>query len=62
MGTSVTPVLQAFRGTLNTLPFGIASVTGFGAVNDGIVDWSIWKDLGMLLKTIPAVLFIRGAS
>jgi len=38
MGTSVTPVFQALRGVLNGRPFGIASVTEFGAVNDGIVD------------------------
>jgi exopolysaccharide biosynthesis polyprenyl glycosylphosphotransferase len=24
--------------------------------------WTIWKDLGLLLKTIPAVLYMRGAS
>lgn len=29
---------------------------------DYIREWSIWKDLGLLLKTIPAVLYMRGAS
>jgi exopolysaccharide biosynthesis polyprenyl glycosylphosphotransferase len=27
-----------------------------------IREWTIWKDLGLLLKTIPAVLYMRGAS
>jgi exopolysaccharide biosynthesis polyprenyl glycosylphosphotransferase len=27
-----------------------------------IRGWTIWKDLGLLLKTIPAVLYMRGAS
>jgi exopolysaccharide biosynthesis polyprenyl glycosylphosphotransferase len=29
---------------------------------DYIREWSIWKDLGILLKTVPAVLYMRGAS
>jgi lipopolysaccharide/colanic/teichoic acid biosynthesis glycosyltransferase len=29
---------------------------------DYIREWSIWKDLGLLLKTIPAVIYMRGAS
>jgi lipopolysaccharide/colanic/teichoic acid biosynthesis glycosyltransferase len=29
--------------------------------NDYIRDWSIWKDLGLLIRTVPAVLFMRGA-
>jgi exopolysaccharide biosynthesis polyprenyl glycosylphosphotransferase len=29
---------------------------------DYIREWSLWKDLGLLLKTIPAVLYMRGAS
>jgi exopolysaccharide biosynthesis polyprenyl glycosylphosphotransferase len=28
---------------------------------DYIREWTIWKDLGLLLKTIPAVLYMRGA-
>jgi exopolysaccharide biosynthesis polyprenyl glycosylphosphotransferase len=27
-----------------------------------IRGWTIWKDLGLLLKTVPAVLYMRGAS
>ncbi len=27
-----------------------------------IREWTIWKDLGLLLKTVPAVLYMRGAS
>lgn len=29
---------------------------------DYIREWTIWKDLGLLLKTVPAVLHMRGAS
>jgi exopolysaccharide biosynthesis polyprenyl glycosylphosphotransferase len=29
---------------------------------DYIREWTIWKDLGLLLKTVPAVLRMRGAS
>jgi exopolysaccharide biosynthesis polyprenyl glycosylphosphotransferase len=29
---------------------------------DYIREWSIWKDLGLLLKTVPAVIYMRGAS
>jgi exopolysaccharide biosynthesis polyprenyl glycosylphosphotransferase len=29
---------------------------------DYIREWTIWKDLGLLLKTIPAVLYMRGAN
>jgi exopolysaccharide biosynthesis polyprenyl glycosylphosphotransferase len=29
---------------------------------DYIREWTIWKDLGLLLKTIPAVIYMRGAS
>jgi lipopolysaccharide/colanic/teichoic acid biosynthesis glycosyltransferase len=29
---------------------------------DYIREWSIWKDLGILLKTVPAVLYMRGAN
>jgi exopolysaccharide production protein ExoY len=25
-------------------------------------EWSIWKDLGLLLKTVPAVVSMRGAN
>jgi exopolysaccharide biosynthesis polyprenyl glycosylphosphotransferase len=25
-------------------------------------EWTLWKDFGLLLKTIPAVLYMRGAS
>jgi exopolysaccharide biosynthesis polyprenyl glycosylphosphotransferase len=25
-------------------------------------EWNLWKDLGLLLKTIPAVLYMRGAN
>ena len=28
---------------------------------DYIREWTLWKDLGILLKTIPAVLYMRGA-
>jgi len=27
-----------------------------------IREWTLWKDLGLLLKTVPAVLYMRGAS
>jgi exopolysaccharide biosynthesis polyprenyl glycosylphosphotransferase len=27
-----------------------------------IRGWTIWKDLGLLLRTVPAVLYMRGAS
>ena len=27
-----------------------------------IREWTIWKDLGLLLRTIPAVVYMRGAS
>jgi exopolysaccharide biosynthesis polyprenyl glycosylphosphotransferase len=29
---------------------------------DYIREWTLWKDLGILLKTVPAVLYMRGAS
>ena len=29
---------------------------------DYIREWTLWKDLGILLKTIPAVLYMRGAG
>ncbi len=29
---------------------------------DYIREWSIWKDFGILLKTVPAVLYMRGAN
>jgi exopolysaccharide biosynthesis polyprenyl glycosylphosphotransferase len=29
---------------------------------DYIREWTIWKDLGILLKTVPAVLYMRGAE
>lgn len=29
---------------------------------DYIREWTLWKDLGLLLKTIPAVLYMRGAN
>jgi lipopolysaccharide/colanic/teichoic acid biosynthesis glycosyltransferase len=28
---------------------------------DYIREWTIWKDLGILLRTIPTVLLMRGA-
>jgi exopolysaccharide biosynthesis polyprenyl glycosylphosphotransferase len=28
---------------------------------DYIREWTLWKDLGILLRTVPAVLFMRGA-
>jgi exopolysaccharide biosynthesis polyprenyl glycosylphosphotransferase len=28
---------------------------------DYIREWTIWKDLGILLRTVPAVVFMRGA-
>jgi exopolysaccharide biosynthesis polyprenyl glycosylphosphotransferase len=29
---------------------------------DYIREWTIWKDLGILLRTVPVVLYMRGAS
>ena len=29
---------------------------------DYIREWTLWKDLGILLKTVPAVLYMRGAG
>jgi exopolysaccharide biosynthesis polyprenyl glycosylphosphotransferase len=29
---------------------------------DYIREWTLWKDLGILLKTIPVVLYMRGAN
>jgi exopolysaccharide biosynthesis polyprenyl glycosylphosphotransferase len=29
---------------------------------DYIREWTLWKDLGILLKTVPAVLYMRGAN
>ncbi len=29
---------------------------------DYIREWTIWKDLGILLKTVPAVVYMRGAN
>jgi exopolysaccharide biosynthesis polyprenyl glycosylphosphotransferase len=29
---------------------------------DYIREWTIWKDLGILLRTVPAVLYMRGAA
>ena len=30
--------------------------------SDYIREWTIWKDLGILLKTVPAVVYMRGAN
>jgi lipopolysaccharide/colanic/teichoic acid biosynthesis glycosyltransferase len=27
-----------------------------------IDSWSLWKDIGILIRTVPAVLFSRGAK
>jgi exopolysaccharide biosynthesis polyprenyl glycosylphosphotransferase len=44
---------------------GRNTVTDFEEVirleTDYIREWTIWKDLGILLRTIPAVLYMRGA-
>jgi exopolysaccharide biosynthesis polyprenyl glycosylphosphotransferase len=44
---------------------GRNSITDFDEVirleTDYIRDWSLWKDLGILLRTIPAVILMRGA-
>lgn len=44
---------------------GRNSITDFEEVirleNEYIRDWTIWKDLGLLFRTIPAVLLMRGA-
>ena len=44
---------------------GRNSITDFEEViqleTSYIRGWSIWKDLGILLKTVPVVLFMRGA-
>ena len=44
---------------------GRNTITDFEVVirleTDYIREWTIWKDLGILLRTVPAVLFMRGA-
>ena len=44
---------------------GRNTITDFEEVirleTDYIREWTIWKDLGILLKTVPAVLYMRGA-
>ena len=44
---------------------GRNSITDFEEVirleTDYIRGWSVWKDLGILVRTIPVVLFMRGA-
>ncbi len=44
---------------------GRNTVTDFEEVirleTDYIREWTIWKDLGILLKTVPTVLYMRGA-
>jgi lipopolysaccharide/colanic/teichoic acid biosynthesis glycosyltransferase len=44
---------------------GRNTVTDFDEVirleTDYIREWTIWKDLGILLRTIPTVLLMRGA-
>jgi lipopolysaccharide/colanic/teichoic acid biosynthesis glycosyltransferase len=44
---------------------GRNTITDFEEVirleTDYIREWSIWKDIGILLRTVPAVLYMRGA-
>jgi exopolysaccharide biosynthesis polyprenyl glycosylphosphotransferase len=44
---------------------GRNTITDFDEVirleTDYIRDWSLWKDLGILLRTVPAVVLMRGA-
>jgi len=44
---------------------GRSTITDFEEVirleTDYIREWTIWKDLGILLKTVPTVLYMRGA-
>lgn len=44
---------------------GRSTITDFEEVirleTDYIRDWAVWKDLGILLRTVPTVLFMRGA-
>ena len=44
---------------------GRNTITDFEEVirleTDYIREWTIWKDLGILLRTVPAVVFMRGA-
>ena len=45
---------------------GRNAITDFEEVvrleNEYIQDWTIWKDLALLLRTVPAVLLMRGAA
>jgi exopolysaccharide biosynthesis polyprenyl glycosylphosphotransferase len=45
---------------------GRNTITDFDEVirleTDYIREWTIWKDMGILLKTVPAVVYMRGAS
>ncbi len=44
---------------------GRSTITDFEEVirleTDYIREWTIWKDIGILLRTVPAVLYMRGA-
>jgi lipopolysaccharide/colanic/teichoic acid biosynthesis glycosyltransferase len=44
---------------------GRNTITDFDEVirleTDYIREWTIWRDLGILLRTVPAVVLMRGA-